>query len=94
MKIAICNKTCLRGSKTPHEMSLKMCLINRSTPFSVTLLVVISKETGRWLLPKRVQINFKSVKMNLSPTPSETFCNGLGFRNVLRWSQRKNLENS
>ena len=40
------NKRCLRGSKNPHKMSLKMYLVNRSAPFSVTFLVVISKETG------------------------------------------------
>ena len=70
---------CLRGSKSPHKMSLKMYLMNRSTPFPVTFLVVISKETGGWLLSERAQIIFESVKMNLSPTPSETFCNGLDF---------------
>ena len=54
--------------------------MNRSTPFSVTFLVVISKEAEGWLLPKQVQIIFKSVKMNLlSPFPSETFCNGVDF---------------
>ena len=60
-------------------MSLKMYLMNRSTPFSVTFLVVISKEVEDWLLPKQVQIIFKSVKMNLLPSPSGTFCNGVNF---------------
>ena len=38
-------------------------------------VVVIFKETGGWLFPKLVYIITKSVKKNLSPTPSETFCN-------------------
>ena len=42
-------------------------------------IVVISKETGGWLLPKPAWIITKSVKMNLSLTPSETFWNGLDF---------------
>ena len=46
-------------------------------------VVVASKETGGWLLPKRVTIITKSVKMNLSPAPSETFCNGLDYRTLL-----------
>ena len=51
---AIDNKRFFRGSKNPSRMSLKMYLMNRPDPFSVTFLVAISKETGDWLLPKRV----------------------------------------
>ena len=51
---AIDNKRFLRGSKNPSRMSLKMYLMNRPAPFAVTFLVAISKETGGWLLPKRV----------------------------------------
>ena len=43
-------------------------------------IVVISKETGG--CPKRVQIITMSVKMNLSPTLSETFSNGLDFETL------------
>ena len=47
-------------------------------------IVVISKKTGGWLLPKREEIITQSVKMNLSSTPSETFCNELDFRNSVK----------
>ena len=40
-------------------------------------IAVISKETGDRLPSKRVWIIAKTAKMNLPPTPSETFCNGL-----------------
>ena len=78
--------------KSPRKMGLKRYLMNKSSPFSVFFfgiladiflvreaIVVISKETGGWLLPKQVLIIAKSVKTKLSPTPSETFCNGLDF---------------
>ena len=46
-------------------------------------IVVIFKETGGWFLLERVKIITKPVKMNLSPTPSETFFNELGFGTLL-----------
>ena len=51
---AIDNKRFFRGTKNPSRMSLKMYLMNRPAPFSVTLLDAISKEAEDWLLPKRV----------------------------------------
>ena len=47
-------------------------------------IAVISKETGDWLLSKRVWIIAKTVKMNLPPTPSETFCNGLDLNIMVK----------
>ena len=51
---AIDNKRFFRGSKNPSRMSVKMYLMNRPDPSSVTFLVAISKETGDWMLPKQV----------------------------------------
>ena len=66
--LSLNNKRCLCCSKNPDKMGLKRYLMNRTTPFSVTFLVgmvvditlvreaivVISKETKCWLLPKQV----------------------------------------
>ena len=49
-------------------------------------IVSISKGTWDGLLPKRLYIITKSVKMNLSPAPSETFCNELDFEAL--WDPR------
>ena len=57
------------------------------------VIVVISKETGGWLLSKRVWIVTKSVKMNLSPTPSANFCDGLYFKMNLSPSPSANFCN-
>ena len=68
-------KRYLRDIKNPHKMGHKRYLMNGSSLFAVNsfvreAIVVSFKETGFFLLPKRVYMITKCVKMNLSPTSS------------------------
>ena len=88
-KLNLRKKRCLRASENPHKLSLKVYLMNRSTPFSVTFLewwpTFPTSGTQKLLFPKKLEAGCfqneykKYVKMNLSAIPVETFCNGLDF---------------
>ena len=73
------------GLKRPYLMNRSINIFGMMAKVSLVrkAIAVISKETGGWLLPKQVQIINKSIKINLLPTPSKTFCNGLDFGTLL-----------
>ena len=80
------NKRCLLGSKSSHKICFKVNLLGVRAAVSLIreATVVVFEETGSWLRPKWKWLINKLIKMNLSqyPTPSTTFCDGLGFRRL------------
>ena len=74
--------------------------LTRQTTFAII------KESGAWLRLEWMFVIAESIKMNNSPTPSETFCSRLEFGSLweqkhygsvsdpIRLAKGKNLENS